>query len=104
MRDERPAEAAAYPAQADALDIEAQARGEVQRRGGRRRKEILGGKFKPTAADIGLDRRAIQEARQIRDAEKRDPGIVRRTLDAAVKAGKGPTKADVNCHRITAAV
>ena len=30
---------------------------------------------KPTAADIGLSRKAIHEARQIRDAEKAEPGI-----------------------------
>lgn len=38
---------------------------------------------KPTAADIGLTRPEIFEARLIRDAEQADPGIVRRTVDAA---------------------
>jgi hypothetical protein len=36
-----------------------------------------------TAKEIGLSRKEIHEARQIRDAEKRDPGIVRRTVNAA---------------------
>ena len=33
---------------------------------------------KTTAADVGLSSKEIHEARSIRDAEKRDPGIVRR--------------------------
>lgn len=33
----------------------------------------------PTAADLGLSRKDIHEARQIRDAEKAEPGIVGRT-------------------------
>ena len=88
--------AAAFRVQADALDIEAQpkrrladeydaaqARGEVQRRGDRGRKTKLPGEdFKPTAADIGLDHKVIQEGRQIRDAENRSPGAVRRNVDA----------------------
>jgi hypothetical protein len=32
----------------------------------------------PTAADVGLSRKVIHEAREIRDAEATDPGIVRR--------------------------
>jgi hypothetical protein len=35
----------------------------------------------PTAADVGTTKQEIHEARQIRDAEKRDPGVVRRTVD-----------------------
>jgi uncharacterized protein YjiS (DUF1127 family) len=42
----------------------------------------------PTAADLGLSRKDIHEARAVRDAEKADPGIVRRTLNAAVSAGR----------------
>jgi hypothetical protein len=37
-----------------------------------------------TAADIGLSRKDVHEARIIRDAEKVDPGIVRRTVAAAL--------------------
>jgi DNA primase len=36
-----------------------------------------------TAADIGLSRKDIHEARIIRDAEKVDPGVIRRTGEAA---------------------
>ncbi|MEB5155754.1 hypothetical protein RXR53_28095, partial [Pseudomonas aeruginosa] len=35
----------------------------------------------------------IYEARQIRDAEAADPGVVRRALDAKIEAGEEPTKA-----------
>ncbi len=33
-----------------------------------------------SAADIGLSHKDIHEARQLRDAEESDPGIVRRLL------------------------
>ena len=33
--------------------------------------------------------------RAIRDAEKRDPGVVRRAVDAAISEGNEPTKARV---------
>lgn len=96
--------AKAHRAQADALEIEAMAkrrladeydaaqlRGEVQRQGGDQSSKAE----LPTAADIGLSRKDIHEAREIRDAEETYPGIVRRTLDAALDAGEEPTKAAV---------
>lgn len=96
--------AKAHRAQADALEIEAaakrrladeydaaQERGEVAGRG--KPVNVPDGNIKPTAAEIGLDRKDIHEARQVRDAEKADPGIVRRTLDAKLDAGQEPTKA-----------
>src|SRR5271154_1783915 len=45
--------------------------------------------FQPaTAADIGLSRKTVFEARQIRDAEKAaDPGSVKRTLDEQIERG-----------------
>ena len=46
-------------------------------------------------ADIGLTGKEVHEARAIRDAEVAHPGIIRETLDAALEAGEGPTKADV---------
>jgi len=47
----------------------------------------------PTAADIGLTRKAIHDARLVRDAEKADPGIVKRTLSEKLEAHEEPTKA-----------
>lgn len=98
---------AVYRAQADALEIEAQAkrrladeydaaqeRGEVQRHGGQGKRDVP---FRnvPSAADIGLSKKQIHEARIIRDAEAANPGIVREALDEALASGEEPTKARV---------
>jgi hypothetical protein len=101
--------AAAHRVQADALEIEAaakrrlvdeydaaQARGEVAT--GSVRTDIVGGAndVRPaTAADLGLRRDQIHEARQLRDAEVADPGIVRRTLDEKLERGEEPTRSAV---------
>ena len=97
--------AAAHRAQADALEIEAQAKrrladeydsaqelGDVQAHG--RPKNLPDGKdFQPvTAADLGLSHKDIHEARVLRDAENADPGIVRRTLDEKLARGEEPTR------------
>jgi hypothetical protein len=95
--------AAAHRAQADALLIEsnakrrladeydtAQDRGDVQKHG-----DVPNGNIVPTAADLGLTSKAIFEARQVRDAEERDPGIVERTLNDAIARGDEPTRAEV---------
>lgn len=97
--------AKAHRAQADALEIEAAAkrrladeydaaqdRGEVA---AGRPKSLPDGNTSATQANIGLTAKQVHEARQIRDAEQADPGIVRRTLDAALDAGSEPTKASV---------
>lgn len=105
--------AKAHRAQADALEIEAMAkrrladeydaaqlRGEVAK--GSVRTDIVPDEndVRPaTAAEVGLSRKDIHEARQIRDAEETYPGIVRRTLDSALEAGEEPTKAAI--RRIT---
>jgi hypothetical protein len=98
--------AKAHRAQADALEIEAMAkrrladeydaaqeRNEVAKPG--KPVNVPDGNNKPTAPEIGLSRKDIHEARQIRDAEEAQPGIVRETLDAALDAGEEPTKAAV---------
>jgi hypothetical protein len=43
--------------------------------------------------DLGFTAKQIHEARQIRDAEQIDPGVVRRVLDEKLAAGEEPTKA-----------
>jgi hypothetical protein len=107
--DDRELIAAAYRAQADALEIEAQAkrrladeydaaqeRGEVARVGYTgHQSDVPKQNVIPSAADIGLSRKDIHEARIIRDAEKVDPGVIRRTIDAAIAAGEEPSKAKV---------
>jgi hypothetical protein len=94
--------------QIDALDIEAraearladeydaaQARGELAKRGeiGRGRSSQI--EHLSTNADTGLTHKQIHEARHIRDAEKREPGIVKKSLQAKLKSKKGPSRADV---------
>jgi hypothetical protein len=37
----------------------------------------------------------VYEARLIRDAEQKNPGIIKRTLEQKFAAGKEPTRADV---------
>lgn len=99
--------AAAHRAQADALEIEAQAkrrladeydsaqeRGEVQTLG--RPKNLPDEKNSPaSAADLGLSHKGIHEARVLRDAEQAEPGIVRRVLDGKLSEGKEPTRSAV---------
>lgn len=99
---------AAYRAQADALEIEAaakrrladeydfaQERGDLGKRGDFGAVTSSQEVTKPTAADIGISHKEIHEARIIRDAEKTDPGIVRRTVDAAIAAGEEPSRAKI---------
>lgn len=98
----------AYRVQADALDIEAgakrrladeydaaQERGEVASVADGRRSSKAED-LKPTAENIGITHKQIHEARTIRDAEAKEPGIVRRVLDEALEAGEEPTRAKVN--------
>ncbi len=100
--------AAVHRAQADALEIMAQAkcrladeydaaqqRGEVAGHGGARNFNVPQGNVEPKVADLGLTRKAIHEARQLRDAEAASPGVVRRTLDAQLERGQEPSKAAV---------
>ena len=71
---------------ADEYDA-AQERGEVVGAHNGAKNRVLSENAIATAADIGLSRKDIHEARQIRDAEADDPGIVRRTLDALLEVG-----------------
>lgn len=100
--------AAAHRTQADALEIEAGAKRRLadEYDAAQERGEVVGprdgqhiavpdGNGKATAADLGLTRKDIHEARTIRDAEKAEPGIVKRTLDDAIEAGDEPTRAKV---------
>jgi len=100
--------AAAHRAQADALEIEAMAkrrladeydaaqeRGEVASVG--QPSIIPDGNNKPaTAEELGISRKEIHEAPVIRDAEKTEPGIVRRILDEKLAEKQEPTKAKLS--------
>jgi hypothetical protein len=97
--------AAAHRAQAHALEIEAaakrrladeydaaQARGEVAKRGW---ESGVDKRNTTTAADLGLRRDQIHDARLIRDAEVAEPGFVRRTLEDKLERGEAPTRSAV---------
>ena len=101
-----------HRAQADALEIEAAAKRRLadEYDAAQERGEVATRQNNPgstghvpeqnmppaTAADLGLSRKAIHEARLIRDAEKAEPGIVRRVLDQALTEGREPVKAIVS--------
>lgn len=97
-----------HRAQADALEIEAgakrrladeydaaQAAKVVGQSGARTDLVSKGNEVVPPARAAGISRKEIHEARIIRDAEEADPGIVKRTINAAVDAGEEPTRAKV---------
>jgi hypothetical protein len=48
-----------------------------------------------TAAEAGLERTEIHEARKLRDAEKQSPGIVEQAIQARISAGLEPSRAAV---------
>jgi len=46
-----------------------------------------------TTADLGIRRDEIHEARQLRDAETAEPGLINRALNAMLDRGEEPTRA-----------
>jgi hypothetical protein len=107
---------AVHRAQADALIIEArakerladeydaaQARGEVATGRDGPGAGVAGVNAKATAADLGLRRDEIHEARRLRDAERAEPGLVERAVGRMVEAGEEPSRAELR-RSILAAV
>lgn len=95
--------AAAHRAQGDALLIEARAKHRLadEYDAAQARGELAGpgnipGRNVSTLAEAGLSAKLIHNARRLRDAEVADPGIVERTINAALKRGDEPTRAEVN--------
>lgn len=93
----------AYRLQADALLIECQAkirladeydaaqeRGEASKGG--RPKKTVSDENGFTSSEAGLTRKEIHEARKLRDAEKAEPGIAERAIEARLQQGLEPTK------------
>lgn len=72
---------------------DAQARGEVATGGGDRITTVGKQNGAPTAADLGLRRDEIHEARRFRDAETADPGVIGRTINGFIERGEEPTRA-----------
>jgi hypothetical protein len=100
--------AACRKAQADALVIEAQAqcrladeydaaqeRGEAKKAGKPKRNIIPNENNIAAVDDIGLTSKQVHEARIVRDAEKQNPGVVRKTVEEKLQTGEEPTRADV---------
>jgi hypothetical protein len=81
-------EAGAKRRLADEYDA-AQVRGEVAKHGGGRNFKVPNKNVETTAADVGLSRKEIHEARQIRDAEKR-ASFTERSIGPAVNFTKAP--------------
>jgi len=109
--------AAAHRAQAHALEIEAaakrrladeydtaQAHGDVGQQGARTDLVRDANEVVATAADLGLNRREIHEARLLRDAEAADPGLIRRALDQRLERGEEPTRAALRKMVVDAAM
>jgi hypothetical protein len=95
-----------HRAQANALSIRARAemrladeydaaqeRGEVVGSHDGAKKRVDGNNAIATAADLGLRRDEIHDARKLRDAERDDPGVIQRTVDDLVQRGEEPTRA-----------
>lgn len=99
--------AACHKVKGDALVIEAQAQCRIaneydaaQKRGdvavtGDNQRGRSNGERPPTAADVGLTRKLVHEARAVRDAEKAKPGIVKKTVEAQLAAGEEPTRSNM---------
>ena len=76
---------------------EAQERGEVAGKG--QPSNVPDGNIKPaTVEDIGLTRKQVYEARIIRDAERVEPGIVRRTLNGAKSKDTAMFRPGTSCR------
>lgn len=98
--------------QADALMIEAQAKvrladeydaaqaaGEVRRPGQRGKAVADDDRISPaTVAEIGLSKQEIHDARKLRDAERKAPGIVERAIEARLAAGLEPSRASLRAN------
>ncbi len=52
----------------------------------------------PGPSDIGLTRKKVFEARQIRNAEKAEPGGVEKIIQDAADRGEVVTRADIQRH------
>ena len=75
------------------LYSEAQKRGEVGQAGRPKTVPDESGFVPATAAELGISRKEIFEGRMILEAEKADPGIVKRVLMEAAELGHEPSKA-----------
>lgn len=82
-------ESLCYVAMADTVD-EAQAKGEVSR-GGRPKTVLDGNSF--TLDEVGVDRKQLHAARQIRNAVRAEPEFIERVVEARLAEGLEPSRA-----------
>lgn len=68
----------------------AQDRGEVRKAGN---PILTRGEELPSAKELGISDKDVFEARKFRDAEKAEPGLISRALDAMIERGEEPTRA-----------
>lgn len=80
---------------ADEMDA-AQERGEVATGRDGPGAGVSDGNAKATAAEIGLGRKEIHEARKLRDAEKASPGKTKAVIEDIVARGEEPTRAKIH--------
>jgi hypothetical protein len=64
-------------------------------KGGRPTEKPVDGKNGFSAAEAGLDRKEIHEARKLRNAEAKEPGIVERAIAARLSSGLNPSRANL---------
>lgn len=79
---------------ADEYDA-AQERGEITKHPGPRKQLVPNKNQLFSAAEVGLTRKQVHEARNIRDAEKKKPGAIQKRLNEQLENGKDPTRAEV---------
>lgn len=81
-------ESLCYVAMADAVD-DAQAQGHVARPG---RRSNIPGENIFTLQDVGMDAKAVHEARKIRNAVRDEPGFIERVVESRLAEGLEPSR------------
>ncbi len=84
-------ESLCYVAMADAVD-DAQAKGKLSRGG---RPETVQDADRFSLEDVGIDKRRLHEARQIRNAELANPGFIDRVVEQRLEEGFEPSRASL---------
>ncbi|MCM2472134.1 hypothetical protein HGO38_01415 [Rhizobium sp. CG5] len=84
-------ESLCYVAMADVVD-EAQAKGQIARRG---RPKNISDENVFTFEDVGLDPGHLHQARQLRNAERAEPGFIERAVEARIDEGFEPSRASL---------
>ncbi|MBV2184882.1 MAG: hypothetical protein KUL88_10125 [Rhizobium sp.] len=84
-------ESICYVAMADAVDA-AQAKGELSRGG---RPKTVSDENSFTLEEVGIDRQRLHQARNLRNAERSEPGFIDRVVEARLEEGLEPSRASL---------